>query len=87
MRFYSSEYREDEYESLRNDQVAARLRLELALLRASIADVLELGGALLHGCFQSGSEPKWTHPSQREDLEKLSDALVSLHELATKDMD
>ncbi|OIN06120.1 hypothetical protein BFS86_19645 [Shewanella algae] len=48
--------------------------------KKTIAVVIEESDNFLHTIFESGSEPKWAHPSQRESLLKLRCALIPLGE-------
>jgi hypothetical protein len=86
-RIFTSEYREGFYAMIRQEQNEAVLRLEIATLRASIANILQAGGNALHAVFVGGDEPKWKHPCQREHLIELSDMLDAIHQqLATSEV-
>lgn len=84
-RVFTSEYREGIYAVIRRDAEQAALRLEVALLKASVADLLQEAGNALHAIFVAGDEPKWKHPSQRDHLIDLSAMLETLHQKITTD--
>lgn len=83
-RVFTAEHLEGQFEAIKLEQDRAALILENAVLRATIVRVLEAGGHALHAIFVSGDEVKWRHPSQREALIDLSNALRSAHSHISK---
>lgn len=86
IKVFTAEYSEGEYALIRTEQDVASLKLDIAVLRASVTRILEIGGNALHSCFVAGGEPKWTDSSQREGLIELSDALGALHRQITHEV-
>ncbi len=80
---FTAEYCEGQYEIIRKQQEIAVLNLENAVLKATIATILQIGGNALHSLFEAGGEPKWRHPSEREAFIDLSNTLESAHRQIT----
>lgn len=72
---FRNDHLEGVYESVRADRRHAELRLENAMLRETVIDLIEAGGTALHTVFIAGGEPKWRVPEERERLIALSDTL------------
>ncbi|NTG07207.1 hypothetical protein [Rhizobium rhizogenes] len=72
---FINEHLEGFYGAVRSAREKAEVDLENAQLKEVIVGLLSAGGHALHAMFEAGGEPKWRHPSERESLIELSDAL------------
>ncbi len=72
---FTADYSSAEFEEIRHNQAIAILNLENEILKVTIVNILEAGGAALHSVFEAGDEPKWKDQSQRNSLLELSDVL------------
>lgn len=72
---FTTDHLEGYCEYIRAARRQAQAELENALLKEMIVDLIEAGGNAVHAMFVAGGEPKWRHPSERERLMQLSDAL------------
>lgn len=72
---FRNDHLEGVYESVRADRRYAELKLENAVLREALIEIIEAGGTALHVMFVAGGEPKWRLPEERERLIALSEAI------------
>lgn len=80
---FTAEYCEGQYELIKKQQEISVLQLENAVLKATIAGILQAGGYALHAVFEAGGEPKWRSTSERDRLIELSDVLKAAHRQIT----